>query len=105
MASHRKGSKGKRLVQAVPLETVRPEDVLENWLWEFVPSRDGRHWVKPVKLPRTRKFSGRLAGGGGSGSGRPQEAQALDGPKSGRRSGRRSGRQKISRSVRCGNPG
>jgi hypothetical protein len=47
---------------AVPLDTLLPKDVQHNWLWQYVPSRDGRLWVKPVELAKARQFAARLAG-------------------------------------------
>lgn len=47
---------------AKPLEDVTPEDIELCWLWSFVPSKDGRLWLKPVKINKTDKFFDRLAG-------------------------------------------
>jgi hypothetical protein len=46
----------------VPLDTLLPKYVQHNWLWQYLPCRDGRLWVKPVELAEARQFAARLAG-------------------------------------------
>jgi hypothetical protein len=43
-----------------PLNSLQPDDVKKNRLWEFVPSKDGELWVKSIASRKTKKFSGRL---------------------------------------------
>lgn len=42
------------------LQEITPVDLESYWLWEFVPSKDGDLWVKPIRTSKTSKFSGRL---------------------------------------------
>ncbi|WP_156117495.1 hypothetical protein [Collimonas arenae] len=44
------------------LRDVTPDDICKNWLWQYVPSKDGELWVKPIHVKKTDKFSQRLAG-------------------------------------------
>jgi hypothetical protein len=60
MASRKNSTR--KAAEAVPLDTLLPKDVQHNWLWQYVPSRDGRLWVKPVELAKAKQFAGRLAG-------------------------------------------
>lgn len=61
MASQPKSSP-RKAAAAVPLETLAPQDVRRNWLWQYVPSIDGRLWVKPLGQAKIRRFAARLAG-------------------------------------------
>ena len=47
---------------SIPLDELSPNELGHIWLWEYVPSKDGRLWVKPIKTNKTKKFSGRIAG-------------------------------------------
>ncbi|MCX7112818.1 MAG: hypothetical protein NTX45_22405 [Proteobacteria bacterium] len=47
-------------IDGIPLEDLRPDDFSEFWLFEYIPSKDGRLWVKPVKAKKIKKFTGRI---------------------------------------------
>ena len=47
---------------SIPLDELNPNELGHIWLLEYVPSKDGRLWVKPIKTNETKKFSGRIAG-------------------------------------------